>query len=55
VLHDAADVAKLLMRRSGGGGELQRARDARGCTPFDIAMAKGRVADEELFVLLSSM
>ena len=37
-----------------GAGELQRCRDARGRTPMDLAMAKGRVADEELFLLLSS-
>jgi hypothetical protein len=54
VLFDAGEVAKLLMRRSGSGGELQRARDSCGLTPFDLAMAKGRVADEDLFLLLSS-
>ncbi|KAI8476669.1 MAG: hypothetical protein J3K34DRAFT_455561 [Monoraphidium minutum] len=56
VLWDCAEVAKLLMRRGGGGGdsELQRCRDSRGRTPMDIAMAKGRVTDEELFVLLST-
>lgn len=57
VLFDATDAAKLLMRRAAGaagGGELQRCRDARGRTPMDLAMAKGRVADEELFLLLSS-
>lgn len=42
------------MRRAGGAGELQRAKDARGRTPMDLAMMKGRVTDEELFVLLSS-
>lgn len=42
------------MRRSGPGGELQRAEDAAGRTPFDYAVAKGRVTDEELFVMLSS-
>ena len=54
MLFDAGEVAKLLMRRSGSGGELQRARDSCGLTPFDLAMAKGRVADEDLFLLLSS-
>ena len=44
----------MLIRRSGPGGDLQRALDARGHTPFDYAMAKGRVTDEELFLLLSS-
>jgi len=48
------ECAKLLMRRSGSGGELQRCRDAKGRTPMDLLMATGRVTDEELFVLLSS-
>ncbi|GBF92752.1 hypothetical protein Rsub_05121 [Raphidocelis subcapitata] len=54
VLHDSAEAAKLLMRRGGDGSELQqRARDTRGRTPMDLAMLKGRVTDEELFLLLS--
>lgn len=53
VLHDAGECAKVLMRRNGAGGELQRSRDSRGRTPMDLAMAKGRVTDEELFILLT--
>jgi hypothetical protein len=43
-----------MRRTNGSGGDLQRLRDARGRTPMDMAMAKGRVTDEELFILLSS-
>lgn len=54
MLHDSAEAAKLLMRRGGDSSEQLRARDSRGRTPMDLAMLKGRVTDEELFVLLSA-
>lgn len=41
--------AKLLLKR----GASISLRDHTGNTPFDIAMARGKVADEELFLLLS--
>jgi Arf-GAP/coiled-coil/ANK repeat/PH domain-containing protein len=52
VLYDHGLCAKLVLRR---GGDAHKARDARGRTPMDMVMDKGRVADEELFLLLSSM
>ena len=52
VLYDRSVCAKLVLRR---GGDPHRARDAKGKTPMDMVMDKGRVDDEELFLLLSSM
>ncbi len=45
-----SQAAKALLRR----GASAAARDQFGTTPFDAAVAKGRVRDEELFLLLSS-
>ncbi len=51
VLHDSVECAKLLLKRS---VEVARCRDVRGQTAMGLVMAKGRVSDEELFLLLSN-
>lgn len=51
ILHDCVDCAKLLLKRS---SDAAKAMDARGRTAMDLMMAKGRISDEELFLLLSS-
>jgi hypothetical protein len=51
LLHEGADCAKQLLRR--GGGQLAGMRDGRGRSAMDLCLAKGKVADEELFLLLS--
>ena len=43
-------VAKLLLKRGAKAG----VRDSGGCTAFDLAMKRGRVADDELFLLLAT-
>lgn len=50
ILHDCAECAKLLLKRS---SDVAKAVDCRGHTAFDVAVAKGRVTDEGLFLLLS--
>jgi len=52
LLHDGVECAKQLLRR--GGGQLAGMRDSRGQSAMDLCLAKGRVEDEELFLLLSS-
>eukprot|EP00232_Nephroselmis_pyriformis_P027719 CAMPEP_0182869316 /NCGR_PEP_ID=MMETSP0034_2-20130328/9860_1 /TAXON_ID=156128 /ORGANISM="Nephroselmis pyriformis, Strain CCMP717" /LENGTH=185 /DNA_ID=CAMNT_0025001767 /DNA_START=45 /DNA_END=602 /DNA_ORIENTATION=- len=49
VLHEKNEVAKVLLRR----GANARARDCNGKTALDCAMETGRIADDELFVLLA--
>eukprot|EP00798_Chlamydomonas_sp_ICE-L_P021098 gene21098-27985_t len=49
ILFDSTLVAKMLLRRG-----ARDVRDASGCTAFDLAVKKGRLSDEELFVLLSN-
>jgi hypothetical protein len=51
LLHEAVDCAKQLLRR--GGGQLAGMRDGRGRSAMDLCLAKGKVEDEELFLLLS--
>jgi ankyrin repeat protein len=51
LLHEAVGCAKLLLRR--GGSQLAGMRDARGVSAMDVCLAKGKVEDEELFLLLS--
>lgn len=43
-------VAKLLLKR----GASATCKDVSDCTAFDLAVKKGRLADEELFVALAS-
>ena len=43
-------MAKALLRR----GASASSRDHQGNTPFDLALAKGKVADEELFLQLTA-
>jgi ankyrin repeat protein len=50
ILHDCVECAKLLLKRS---SDVAKAVDGRGRTAFDVAVAKGRVTDEGLFLLLS--
>jgi ankyrin repeat protein len=50
ILHECAECAKLLLKRS---SDVAKAVDGRGRTAFDLAVAKGRVTDEGLFLLLS--
>ncbi|WIA33951.1 hypothetical protein OEZ86_007046 [Tetradesmus obliquus] len=50
ILHDCAECAKLLLKRS---SDVAKAVDGLGRTAFDLAVAKGRVTDEGLFLLLS--
>ena len=52
ILHDNSGCAKLVLRR---GGEAYKERDSRGKTAMDMIMDKGRVDDEELFLLLNSL
>ena len=42
--------SQVLLRRGAG----TRCCDVNGRTPMDIAVMKGRVADEELFLLLAA-
>lgn len=51
LLHEAFDCAKQLLRR--GCGQLAGLRDSKGQSAMDLCLAKGRVEDEELFLLLS--
>jgi hypothetical protein len=51
LLHDSVECAKQLMGR--GREALAGMRDARGQSGLDLCLAKGRVQDEELFLLLS--
>lgn len=51
LLHDAVECAKQLMGR--GREALAGMRDARGQSGLDLCLAKGRVQDEELFLMLS--
>ena len=44
-------AAKALLRRGASG---QAARDQFDASPFDAAVARGRVEDEELFLMLAS-
>ena len=44
-------AAKALLRR---GAPITEARDVSGATPWDAALAAGRIEDSELFVMLSS-
>jgi ankyrin repeat protein len=50
LLHNAPATAKQLLRR---GAVVAGVRVGRGNTALDLVMARGRVSDEELFVLLS--
>ncbi|KAK9807526.1 hypothetical protein WJX72_001570 [[Myrmecia] bisecta] len=50
VLYDHHDCAKVLLRR----GADRSICDQTGHTALDLAMAKGRLEDEELFLMLSS-
>ena len=49
VLHQQNEVSKMLLRR----GANANARDCNGKTALDCAMEMGRIADDELFVLLA--
>lgn len=51
LLHDSVDCAKQLLKK--GGSEIAGIKDVRGETAMDYVMAKGRVSDADLFVLLS--
>jgi ankyrin repeat protein len=50
IVWDHSDCAKLLLKR---GADVM-CKDTTGHTAWDLALIKGRVSDEELFVLLSS-
>lgn len=52
ILYDSVECAKQLLRK--WGSDVAGVRDVRGQTAMDYVMAKGRVSDEELFVLLSN-
>lgn len=43
-----------LLSDAGFGWLGREAKDASGATPLDAAMCKGRIGDEELFMMLSS-
>eukprot|EP00884_Botryococcus_braunii_P002527 jgi/Botrbrau1/12275/Bobra.0323s0015.1 len=49
VLYDSVNAAKSLLLR----GANKEARDASGATPLEAAMCKGRITDEDLFMMLS--
>lgn len=50
IVYDAVECAKLLLKRA---PELKNQQDVEGRTAMDIAMGRGRISDEELFVMLS--
>ena len=50
ILYDAPLLAKQLLKRGAQGG----VRDVGGASAWDLAVGKGRLPDEELFVLLSA-
>ncbi|KAG1671342.1 hypothetical protein FOA52_002952 [Chlamydomonas sp. UWO 241] len=49
IIFDNGPAAKVLLRR----GASPKTPDAFGAKPFDVAVAKGRVTDEDLFLLLA--
>jgi len=49
MLFNTTQTAKLLLRKGADAGR----KDAGNCTALDAAMMRGRVTDEELFVLLT--
>lgn len=52
LLHDAVGCAKQLLLR--GGALLADMRDNNACSAMDLCLSRGRVEDEELFLLLSA-
>ncbi|GAX79042.1 hypothetical protein CEUSTIGMA_g6482.t1 [Chlamydomonas eustigma] len=49
IIMDCTQAAKALLRR----GAKPSTRDLSGASPFDVAVAKGKVEDEELFLMLA--